>query len=154
MSDADRPKIIIDDDWKSQAQAEKAKLAEKEREAAEKAAASPGKPGSPQADFTELVRTLAVPALMYLGQIPDPQTGQAILAPEAAKLHIDLLSVLEAKTKGNLSDEEQQLITGFLADLRALFVEITQAYAKAVKEGKIRPQGAPPSAPIPPASST
>ncbi len=142
MSDQDKPKIIIDDDWKSQAQAEKEKLAAKEREAAaKKAAEGEDDPrGMPKADFTELVRTLAIPALMYLGQVPDPQTGQAILAPEAAKLHIDLLGVLEAKTKGNLSPEEQQLITGFLGDLRAVFVEVTQAYAKAVQEGKIKPQ--------------
>ncbi|TVQ63789.1 MAG: DUF1844 domain-containing protein [Phycisphaerales bacterium] len=140
MSDQEKPKIIIDDDWKSQAQAEKEKLSAKERESAEKKAAQGGEEGMPKADFTELVRTLAIPALMYLGQVPDPQTGQAILAPDAAKLHIDLLGVLEAKTKGNLTDEEQQLITGFLGDLRAVFVEVTQAYAKAVQEGKIKPQ--------------
>ena len=144
MADGDQPKIIVDDDWKSQAQKEKQKLAEEEQKRASQGpgAAGPGGPGGqqlPEASFDELIRTLAMPALMYMGQIPDPQTGKAVVALDLAKLHIDLLGVLEEKTKGNLSDEEQETISGFVAELRSGFVQMTQAIQQAIAEGKIDP---------------
>lgn len=145
MSEADRPKIIIDDDWKAQAQAEKAKLAEQEK--AKAPAATPaGTPGQPapgkteELGFTDLVQVLASQALMYMGAIPDPQSGKAYISPPMAKAHIDLLGVVEDKTKGNLTDEETQLLQGILYELRMQFVELGKAIDQAIKEGKISPQ--------------
>jgi hypothetical protein len=168
MPDADRPKIIIDDDWKAQAQAEKAKLAEQEKARtpspapASPAGAPAGSPigapgrtapaptgaGQPAAEpseelgFTDLVQVLASQALMYMGAIPDPQSGKAFISPPMAKAHIDLLGVVEDKTKGNLTAEETQLLQGILHELRMQFVELGKAINQAIKEGRLSPQQA------------
>lgn len=133
---ADEPKLIIDSDWKSQAQAEKEKLAEK---AAPKAQDSHEQR---EIGFEDIVGMLATNTLSYLGYVPDPYTGQAMVSLEYAKLHIDLLGVLETKTKGNLSEEEKAALEKTLSQLRMAFVEVSQAVAKAIKEGKIKPQQA------------
>lgn len=135
MSDDQTPKIIVDDDWKSQARAEKEKLKATEApKAPEGGGELPEKIG-----FEHLVDVLATQALMYLGAYPDPQTGKAMLAPDLAKLHIDLLGVVEEKTRGNLTADEKGRIEGILHELRMQFVEISKAIAKAIQEGKISP---------------
>lgn len=150
MSEADRPKLIIDDDWKAQAQAEKAKLSEKEkaRQPAPSAQTGPGAPagtpGAPgdQIGFTDLVQVLASQALMYMGAVPDPQTGKAVVSPPMAKAHIDLLGVVEEKTKGNLTEDETSMVQGILYELRMQYVELGKAIEQAIKEGKLSPQQA------------
>ncbi len=132
----DHPPIIIDSDWKSQAQAEKQRLADQEKPAASKAGAG----DMPPADFRALVGSLATQALLYMGAFPDPETGQAMVSLEYAKHAIDLLGVLEAKTKGNLNEEEQQDITEVLHELRQRFVQVTQILAKSQAQ---RAAGAP-----------
>ncbi|MBK7404686.1 MAG: DUF1844 domain-containing protein [Phycisphaerales bacterium] len=161
MPDEDRPKIIIDDDWKAQAQAEKAKLAEKDK-AKPAPAASAGPAGSPAPageeepiGFADLVQMLASQALLYMGAVPDPQSGRAIVSIPMARAHVDLLGILEQKTKGNLSDEEAGLLTGVLYELRMQFVDLGRAIDKAIKEGKITPaqvagMGGQPSSQSPP----
>lgn len=157
--DRQQPKIIIDNDWKSQAQAEKERLAAAEREKAakEKPRASAaggvggtmGLGGAPaagaeedmgegeplEANFKALLGTLITNALMYMGAFPDPQTGRAVVAPEYAKFHIDLIAVLQEKTKNNLSKEEQEQVDQSLNELRMQFVELMKAVtAMAMKQ--------------------
>lgn len=133
----DPPKIIIDSDWKAEAQAEKERLSEQEKKSA---AASDAH--LPEADFRGLLGSLATQAMMYLGAFPDEE-GRAIFAPEYARHYIDLLGVLEEKTKGNLTDEESKELTGVLHELRVRFVEIVQsvAAASAQRAGAGRPGG-------------
>ena len=156
----DKPKIIVDSDWKAQAQAEKERLAAKEAAAkpAPKPGASPssGDPASAAGPhgqaapgqeeevtlFEELLRMLASQALLYMGAFPDPSTGQAVLSPEMAKLNIDMLGMLEEKTKGNLTEVESQVIRSYLHELRMQYVEISRAVAKAIQEGRLKPQSA------------
>ena len=140
MSD-EAPKIIVDDDWKAQAQAEKQKLAEqtKAREAASKpagsatsAAASPADPSTggrqlPPASFDALISTMTTQALFAMGAIPDPQTGQRMAHLDLARHHIDMLGVLEEKTKGNLSKEESDLLANTLYELRNRYVQLTMS---------------------------
>jgi hypothetical protein len=129
---SDQPKIIVDDDWKSAARAEKEKLAQS---GAAKAAADPdAMPDQPS--FEHLVTMLTSQALMYLGQIPD-QSGRGVVALDIAKMQIDLLGVIEDKTKGNLTPEEIELLTGTLGELRTIFVEVFDAVMKAQSEGKL-----------------
>lgn len=141
---AEEPKLIIDTDWKSQAQAEKEKLAQKT--AAAKPAApggegvpGPGGPEHAEVRFEDVVGLLATQALSYLGYFADPQTGQAVVSLEYAKLHIDMLAILEAKTKGNLTEQEQKFMAKTVSQLRMEFVEVSKAVAKAVQEGRIKP---------------
>lgn len=143
MSD-EKPKLIIDEDWKNEAQREKEKLASQQAEAAKAKAEKAAKPIT----FSDVVRLMASQAAMYLGIIPEPQSQQRILAPDMAKTHIDILGVLEEKTKGNLSDEEDKELSETLRELRAIFVETTGAVQQAIAEGKINPDGTPgPNAP-------
>lgn len=149
MPDPGEPKIIIDSDWKAQAQKEKERLAAQEKEAAAKApkggSAGPGGAAGagydmPPADFPSLVGTIVTQALLYLGGFPDPQTGRAMVSLEHAKFHIDLLAVLQEKTKGNLSQEDDTDLTQALNELRLRFVDISKAIAqmqaKAAMEGQ------------------
>ena len=151
MDEQDKPKIIVDSDWKAQAQAEKQKLADQELKRPRQQAAGPGSqaPDLPKASFEELVRLLVGPALMYLGGVPDPQTGKAIVALDVARYHIDLLKVIEDKTKGNLSEQESQTITQVLHELRLRYIEMEKLVSKAALEGAttIEAPGAPPSGP-------
>ncbi len=140
---AEEPKLIIDTDWKSQAQAEKERLAQKSapaKTAAPAGGAAPGAEGEPpEVRFEDVVGLLATQALSYLGYFGDPQTGQAVVSLEYAKLHIDMLSVLEAKCKNNLTEQEQKFLTKTLGQLRMEFVEISKAVSKAVAEGRLKP---------------
>jgi len=123
------PRLHIDSDWKAQAQAEKERLAE--REAARGQTANGGEAGGelPPADFRTLVATLASQAMMGLGAYGDPQTGRVVIDVVGAQFAIDLLGVLEEKTKGNLSAEESAELTEVLAHLRARFVQIARLVA-------------------------
>jgi len=130
-----QPKIIVDDDWKAQARAEKEKLAQQVEQSKEAAGgAQAGVAGSargeiPPASFSTLVSTIATQALMSLGGMQDRRTGQRIVDLDLAKHHVDTLAVLEEKTKGNLSDEEKQLLDQALYETRMQYVQIAQQIA-------------------------
>lgn len=77
----------------------------------------------PPANFAGLLIGLATSAFLHLGESPDPsQTGGEVDLP-AAKHAIDLLAVLQDKTRGNLEKEEEALLTTLLYDLRLKFVQ-------------------------------
>ncbi len=134
MSDPDAPKIIVDDDWKSSAKAEKEKLAAAEREKAEQGQGPMGLPE--KLGFKELISLFATQALMYLGAIPD-HSGRSMVSLEVAKLNIDLLAVVQEKTKGNLSEDEQEMIDGTINELRMQFVEVAKAVEQAAADGTL-----------------
>jgi len=127
----EKPKIIVDDDWKKQAQAEKEQLDQKVKSEPKPAAAAgkaaPGQARGPRelppADFATLVNSLASQIMMSLGGVQDPQTGQRHLDLAAAKFHIDMLTMLEEKTHGNLTDDEKKLLDSYLYQLRMIYLE-------------------------------
>ena len=73
--------------------------------------------------FAHLVMQQSSMAMMLLGKTAHPETGQIVRDLEAAKFFIDLLEMLEAKTKGNLDPEEIALLKQSLMSLRMAFVE-------------------------------
>jgi len=79
--------------------------------------------------FENLVRMLGQNAAMVLGAYADPQTGQPMIDPEAARELIDMLDALHEKTKGNLAPEEENLLLDLLGKLKMTYVEINQAVA-------------------------
>jgi hypothetical protein len=82
---------------------------------------------SPVLDFNALVLSLGSSAIINLGEAPDPTTGEKAAADFGlAQQSIDLLSVLQEKTRGNLTDEERKFLEGMLFDLRMLFVQISK----------------------------
>jgi hypothetical protein len=127
MANEEAPKkIIIDEDWKQEAQREKEVLAAKEVEEKEKEAeAGPRREGPlPEGNLAALVSMLATQALFALGflQIKGEEGREPDL--DLARYNIELLGALEAKTKGNLTPEEQQLLKNTLSDLRMGYVSI------------------------------
>jgi hypothetical protein len=73
-------------------------------------------------DFTMLINAMAQPALLYLGEIPHPTTGQATLDLEGARLQIDMLDLLRVKCRGNLTPQEESLLESVLYQLRMRYV--------------------------------
>ena len=127
MTDTDNaPKIHVDTDWKAQAQAEKEKLvnqANASEASGPGGAKSTGPGGLPPATFESLVSTMATQALFALGEIPDPRSGQRMVHLDLARHHIDMLSVIEEKTKGNLTDDETKMITSTTYELRTRYIQ-------------------------------
>lgn len=99
--------------------------------------------------FAQMIMQLSNMAMMLLGKVPDPQSGQTIRDLEAAKLFIDQLEALEAKTKGNLTKEEDALLKQTLMALRLAFVEAVESPKPA---GKIEASPTPAATPTLPAA--
>ena len=95
-----------------------------------------------KAYFVQLVMMLSSSALQQMGKLVDPQAKKAQVNLEAAQATIDLLDMLEAKTKGNLDQDEARMLRDTLMSLKMNFVETTEAAA-----------GAPAPTPTPPSPS-
>ncbi|MEM6458130.1 MAG: DUF1844 domain-containing protein [Planctomycetota bacterium] len=136
------PQIQVDSDWKAQARAEKEKLAGKPEDGAGTGpdaasggtapggvagGTSGGGGGVPPANVETLISSFVTQALFAMGAIPDPQTGQPVMQLDLARYQIDLLAVLEEKTQGNLSDDEQKMLAGTLYELRSRYVQVANA---------------------------
>lgn len=76
----------------------------------------------PPPSFSLLVASLGSQAMMALGQIPNPTDGKTEVRPELAKHAIEMLSILEQKTKGNLDADEAKMLDAVLHQLRMAFV--------------------------------
>jgi hypothetical protein len=80
----------------------------------------------PQIDFATFILSLSHSALMHLGEVPHPDTEKVERDLPLAKQNIDLLGLLEEKTKGNLTGDEERLLHQVLFDLRMRYVELTK----------------------------
>ena len=125
----EQPKIQIDSDWKAEAQAEKERLAREEEEKAKKRPAG-GQEKLPEASFSALVHMLGTQAIMGLGVMTDPKTKAVMIDLEGARFAIDLLGILEEKTRNNLTDNEATELKQVGAELRSRYVQVTQALAE------------------------
>jgi hypothetical protein len=156
QASGETPKLHIDEDWKSQAQAEKERL-ERSKAAGNQAEpvgaqtgppSQPAPPASPAAGPAEqqaaehraadhqrqlppatlavLITTLATQAMMLLGQIPNPLWGKAEIDLPQAQHFIDTLAMLEAKTAGNRTPDETRLLDTVLHELRMAFVQVSR----------------------------
>lgn len=83
-------------------------------------------PQFPEINFATFVASLNASALLQLGAIEDPSTGQKNKNLPMAKQTIDILSMLQDKTAGNLSEEEGNLLKNILYDLRIMYVKEKQ----------------------------
>jgi Domain of unknown function (DUF1844) len=82
--------------------------------------------------FIEFVMMQAQNAALFLGQIPNPQTGKGEVNLELAKMFIDQLGMIQDKTRGNLTNEEGAVLRNTLSNLQMAFVEVS----KQMREGK------------------
>ena len=84
----------------------------------------------PTIDFATFVLSLSHSALMHLGEAPHPDTNKVEANLPLAKQNIDLLGLLDDKTKGNLTGDEERLLAQVLFDLRMRYVERSKAPTK------------------------
>ena len=98
--------------------------------------------------FIEFVVMHAQNAALFLGQIPNPRTGEAEVNLDLARMFIDQLAMIQEKTRGNLTSEEAKVLSNALSNLQMAFVEVS---------GGAQPQGGPqpeaPEAAPPPAAA-
>jgi hypothetical protein len=80
----------------------------------------------PHIDFATFVLSVSHSALMHLGEAPHPEDGRIEKNLPLAKQNIDLLGLLEEKTKGNLTGDEERLLSQVLFDVRMRYVELTK----------------------------
>ena len=76
--------------------------------------------------FVEFVMMHAQNAALFLGQIPNPQTGKGEVNLELARMFIDQLAMIQEKTRGNLSNEETTVLRNAISNLQMAFVEVSQ----------------------------
>jgi hypothetical protein len=127
MAQEEQPKkIIVDEDWKKEAQRDKEVLAAQEAEEKQKEAAKgPQREGPlPEGNLAALISMLTTQTLLALGflQIKGEEEREPDL--DLAKYNIELLQALEEKTKGNLTADEQKLLKNTLAELRMGYVSV------------------------------
>src|SRR5262245_36996488 len=127
----EKPKIIIDEDWKAQVQAEKDAVKASPPPAAGSGTGQEANEAPqvdlPPASLPFLCTTLATQAMIALGQVPNPITGKVELRTKQAKHYIDTLGMLEEKTTGNRSAEEARLFAQLLHQLRLAYVMLLNA---------------------------
>ena len=102
--------------------------------------------------FIEFVMMQAQNAALFLGQIPNPQTGKGEVNLEVAKMFIDQLAMIQEKTRGNLSNEESTVLRNALSNLQLAYVEVARgsSAAAAAPSEKKPPESAPPVEPVTP----
>jgi uncharacterized protein DUF1844 len=113
--------------------------------------------------FIEFVMMHAQNAALFLGQIPNPKTGEGEVNLELAKMFIDQLAMIQEKTRGNLTNEEATVLRNTLSNLQMVYVEVAQQAPKGTapstaakpEEGAPSPQTSASTAePSPPIAST
>ncbi|MBN2295506.1 MAG: DUF1844 domain-containing protein [Pirellulales bacterium] len=148
MSDSSNPekKIIIDEDWKERARAEKEELAKKQKEAesaktedksadaagigdenADQAGPAAEEMKWPEPSLPLLVTTLATQAMVALGLVPHPTSGKSEPDLGQAKHFIGTVELLLEKTEGNRTKEESEMIEEVLHQLRMGYVAVSKA---------------------------
>lgn len=78
-------------------------------------------------DFSNFILSLNASALIHLGEIPDPGSKERLVDLPAAKNTIDILELLSKKTKGNLLDEEKELLDDTIYNLRMQYVKFSKS---------------------------
>ena len=135
----------VDEDWKRRAQLERDQDAVKAGD--KKTAPAPaGAAGAAENEnkvnplFPGLIESLASQALMFLGGMRDPMTGQVVQDLHQAQTMIDMLLMIEEKTKGNLAPQEAEMLKQVLDEIRTQFVRVAKPKAPPPMMGN-RPPG-------------
>ena len=80
-------------------------------------------PCFPPVSFITFILSLAQSAMVLMGEAPEPESGRIITNLAEAKHTIDILAMLDCKTRGNLTPEENEILGSLLCDLRMIFVK-------------------------------
>jgi len=101
--------------------------------------------------FIEFVVMHAQNAALFLGQIPNPKTGEAEVNLDLARMFIDQLAMIQEKTRGNLTNEEATVLRNALSNLQMAYVEVAREPGSAQPEPARGGEGAPEAEPTAPA---
>lgn len=116
--------------------------------------------------FIEFVMMHAQNAALFLGQIPNPQSGQGEVNLDLAKMFIDQLQMIQEKTRGNLSEDETNVLRNTISNLQMMYVEVSRngpqpTSPPSAPEAPSPPEASPsksetptPAEPTPPIAST
>jgi outer membrane biosynthesis protein TonB len=109
--------------------------------------------------FIEFVMMHAQNAALFLGQIPNPKTGEGEVNLDLARMFIDQLAMIQEKTRGNLTNEESTVLRNALSNLQMVYVEVARETPKVAAEpatAKPEPteQPAPEQKPSPPPAAS
>ncbi len=85
-----------------------------------------GKCVMPEVTFPAFVMSLNTSALYHLGEVSDPVTGKKVLELDLARHAIDTLVLIQEKTKGNLTGDEEELLKNILYDIKLRFVKVVK----------------------------
>jgi len=118
----------VDEDWKQRAREERLKQSPPHEEAHPKTL--------PRPTFPAFLNGLVTDALINLGAVKNPMTGQQELNLDAARYLIDVLQMLRQKTKGNLDETESQFLDSALHELHLRFVEAASGAGPGQSEGE------------------
>lgn len=123
-----RTEVHSDEEWKERVRNEDRQRDEQRAASQEPASgAAPDRAGRlPRADFSVLVQMFATQAMVALGLLAEPGADTPQRNLPLARHFIDLLGVLDDKSRGNLTPAEQQLLTTSLHELRLVFVELSK----------------------------
>ncbi len=83
--------------------------------------------GSPAIEFSTLILGFASAAMISIGKVPDPNTGQVNKNLPVARQNIDIITMLQEKTRGNLNPEEENMLEHVLYELRVSYIEARKA---------------------------
>jgi hypothetical protein len=101
--------------------------------------------------FIEFVMMHAQNAALFLGQIPNPKTGEPEVNLDLARMFIDQLAMIQEKTRGNLTSEEAKVLSNALSNLQMAYVEVARETPKGAAQPEA-PESAPPPQPAEQAS--
>jgi hypothetical protein len=99
--------------------------------------------------FIEFVMMHAQNAALFLGQIPNPKTGEGEVNLELAKMFIDQLAMIQEKTRGNLTSEESTVLRNALSNLQMAYVEVARQTGGGARPPEAPAPAAPPEQPTP-----
>ena len=95
--------------------------------------------------FTTIVFSITTSAMQQLGKLVDPAQGKTAINLDAAQMSIDMLTMLQVKTKGNLDKEEEALLRNSLSSLQMNYIETAKDLEKAAEAAPApAPEKAPP----------
>jgi hypothetical protein len=126
MAEEQDKKLIIDEDWKKEAQQEKEVLAAQEEQEKEKQKEAKERRPLPPVSFPGLISVFATQAYLALGILRIKEDEEREPDFEMAKYNIDMLAMLEEKTQGNLSADEKKVLEEALQQLRMTFVTLSK----------------------------
>jgi hypothetical protein len=104
--------------------------------------------------FIEFVVMHAQNAALFLGQIPNPKSGEPEVNLDLARMFIDQLAMIQEKTRGNLTSEETKVLNNALSNLQMAYVEVARESGRAQPEPARHGEGAPEGEPTAPSAET